>query len=139
MRIPLCASIDAEPERMVFRETTVIGAPFIHEGERAGRDSVPGMRRNQIKSDLYFCSRRWTSLSSALYVVNHEHPNSSDPCGRTQMTNSGIVSIAVCGSKIHSEIVSVSVGSLGTRLYSKQLHSQRGFGHRTGHSRIIGL
>jgi hypothetical protein len=52
MRIPLCASIDAEPERMVFRETNVIGAPFIQEGERAGRGSVPGVCRNQIKSDL---------------------------------------------------------------------------------------
>ena len=52
MRIPLSASIDAEPERMVFRETEVIRTSFIHEGERAGRDSVPGVRRNQIKSDL---------------------------------------------------------------------------------------
>src|SRR5215510_5059129 len=49
MGIPLCASIDAEPERMVFRETKVIRTPFIYEGERAGRDSVPGIRRNQIK------------------------------------------------------------------------------------------
>jgi len=48
------------------------------------------------------------------------------------MTNAGIVSIAVYGSKIHLEIVSVSVGSLGTRLVSKQLHSQSRFGNRTG-------
>jgi hypothetical protein len=55
------------------------------------------------------------------------------------MANSGTVSIAVCGSNIHLEIVSVLVGSLGPRLFSKQLLSQSRFGHRTGHARIIGL
>jgi hypothetical protein len=52
MGIPRCASIDAEPERMVFWEAKVIRTSFIQEGESAGRDSVPGMRRNQIKSEL---------------------------------------------------------------------------------------
>jgi hypothetical protein len=53
------------------------------------------------------------------------------------MTNSGIVSIAVCGSNIHSEIVSVLVGSLGTRLFPITTPFASRFGHRsvipTGH------
>jgi len=52
MGIPLCASIDAVPERMVFRETKVIRTSFIQEGEPAGCITVPRERRDQIKSEL---------------------------------------------------------------------------------------
>jgi hypothetical protein len=52
VRIPFCPSVDAVPERMVFRETKVIRTPFIQEDEPAGCIAVPGERRNQIKSGL---------------------------------------------------------------------------------------
>src|SRR4051812_30879343 len=55
MGIPCSPNIDSETERMVFRETKVIRNSFIHEGERAGRSSVPSVRRNYIESGLQLC------------------------------------------------------------------------------------
>src|SRR5258708_30907174 len=58
MGIPRCASIDSQTERMIFRDTKVIRTSFIHEGEGAGRSSVPGMRWNHIESGLQLCFGR---------------------------------------------------------------------------------
>jgi len=71
MGIPLCASIDAVPDRMVFRETKVIRTSFIQEAEPTGWITAPRERRNQIKSSLYFCSKRWMSLS-VIQEVTHD-------------------------------------------------------------------
>src|SRR5258706_15068101 len=71
MGIPLCASIDAVPDRMVFRQTKVIRTSFIQEGEPTGWITAPRERRNQIKCSLYFCSKRWMSLS-VIQEVTHD-------------------------------------------------------------------
>ena len=52
MRIPRCACGNAESERMVFRQTEIIRMSFIYKSERAGRISVPGVRRNYLQSRL---------------------------------------------------------------------------------------
>src|SRR5258705_6214399 len=48
MGVPLCANVDAETQRMIFRKTKVVRSSFVHEGEPAGRRGVPGMRGNHI-------------------------------------------------------------------------------------------
>ena len=55
MGIPRSDDVDSETEGMVLRETEVVRSSFIHEGERAGRSSVPGIRRNYIESGLQLC------------------------------------------------------------------------------------
>ena len=49
MGIPLSANVDSETERVVFGKAKVIRSSFIYEGERAGRSSVPGIRRNYVE------------------------------------------------------------------------------------------
>src|SRR6266478_10015403 len=56
---------------MVFRETKVIRTSFIQEAEPTGWITAPRERRNQIKSSLYFCSKRWMSLS-VIQEVTHD-------------------------------------------------------------------
>jgi hypothetical protein len=68
MGIPLCACVDAESKGMVFRETKIIRSSFIYEGERAGRSSVLGIRRNYVESGLQLCFELGLLLSSAIYV-----------------------------------------------------------------------
>src|ERR1700739_62339 len=48
MGVPLCANVDAETQRMIFRKTKVVRSSFVHEGEPAGRRGVPGVRGNHI-------------------------------------------------------------------------------------------
>src|SRR5712692_3335291 len=48
MGVPLCANVDAETQRMIFRKSKVVRSSFVHEGEPAGRRRVPGMRGNHI-------------------------------------------------------------------------------------------
>src|SRR5437870_6078068 len=56
---------------MVIRETEVIRTSFIQECEPTGWITAPRERRNQIKSSLYFCSKRWMSLS-VIQEVTHD-------------------------------------------------------------------
>src|SRR6476620_11269242 len=58
MGIPLRANFDSETERMVFRDAKVVRSAFIHESEGAGRESVPGIRRNHIECGLQLCFER---------------------------------------------------------------------------------
>jgi hypothetical protein len=58
MRIPLSAYVESEAEGLVLGKTEVIRGSFIHEGERAGSNSVPGVRRNHIESGLQLCFKR---------------------------------------------------------------------------------
>jgi hypothetical protein len=46
--IPRSAAFQAEPERVIFRETQIVRTPSIHESETTGGSSAPGVRRNQI-------------------------------------------------------------------------------------------
>src|SRR5258708_11137412 len=55
MGVPLCANVDAETQRMIFRKTEVVRSSFVHEGEPAGRRRVPSMRWNHIQSGLQLC------------------------------------------------------------------------------------
>src|SRR4029077_5258164 len=70
--IPFCTCICAKAEGMVFREPEVIRSSFIHESERAGRKSVPGVRWNNVQSGLQLCLDLWD--------IDHEPPSIlSDP------------------------------------------------------------
>jgi hypothetical protein len=46
MGVPLCANVDAETQRVIFRKTKVVRSSFVHKGEPAGRRRVPGKRGN---------------------------------------------------------------------------------------------
>src|SRR6266404_8105673 len=82
MGIPLCASTDAEPKRMVCRETWVIRTTFVQKGELTGCVGVPRVRRNQIERGLQLWLKPDWRLSSILYVlldicdVNHRNTGS---------------------------------------------------------------
>jgi len=52
MGIPASASVNTEPERMVFWQTEVICSSIIHERQRSRGKSVPGVRRNHIEGGL---------------------------------------------------------------------------------------
>src|SRR5262249_24270061 len=118
MRITLCAGNDAVAERMVFREAKVIRTSFIQEDECAGRDSVPGMRRNQIKSGLEVRSKRWRFLSSVTCVVSHKRHPSKRPT--RQNTNGYLLESRRLNSvdrKSVQKIVTTIGGWPGTRLF----------------------
>src|SRR5258705_12469151 len=72
--IPRSASVDSETERMVFRETKVIRNSFIYEGKRAGRCSVPGVRRNYIESGLQLCfEQRRSCIHRKTQIFRRRH------------------------------------------------------------------
>src|SRR5258708_1432096 len=85
MGIPLCAHVHPKSDRMVFRQTKVIGLSLIHERESARRIGVPGVRRNHVEggSQLWLNAARW--LSSVLYVLldvyNANHRNTRSRFG----------------------------------------------------------
>src|SRR6266481_10017009 len=55
MRIPGCSRGNAESERMVFRQTEIIGMSSIYKSDRARRISVPGVRRNHVEGGSQLC------------------------------------------------------------------------------------
>jgi hypothetical protein len=58
MGVPGDAGLDAEAQRVVGRETQIVRIPVIDERERAGRQRVPGERRNRIEGGLQLCRER---------------------------------------------------------------------------------
>src|SRR6266540_336038 len=81
MRIPLCASADAQPEGMVFREANVIRTSFVQKGEHTGWVSVPRVRRNQIERGLQLWPNQAWWLSSIKGCLRGLGPVSSDKSG----------------------------------------------------------
>src|SRR6266851_7523911 len=71
MRVPGYAGLDAEPERMVARETKIIRIPVIDERESAGRHRVPGKRGNRIESGSQLCRKRLIHSLSSSSIVQH--------------------------------------------------------------------
>jgi hypothetical protein len=50
--IPASASINTEPERMIFGKAKVVRTAFVQEGQSPGGESIPSMRWDQIESGL---------------------------------------------------------------------------------------
>src|SRR6266446_3444304 len=82
MGIPPCASTDAQPERMVFREAKVIRTSFVQKGEHTGWVGVPRVRRNQIESGLQLRANPVWWLSSIKGCVRGLGSISSDKSGQ---------------------------------------------------------
>ena len=52
MGVPRCARVDSQAQRMVTRETEVIRAAGVDEGEPAGGIRVPGVGRDLVERGL---------------------------------------------------------------------------------------
>ena len=56
---------------MVARQTQVVRIPVIDERERAGRQRVPGERRNRIEGRLQLCPERLIHIVCPFSIVQH--------------------------------------------------------------------
>src|ERR1700692_5159361 len=58
MGVPGGPRVDPEPKGMILRQTHVIGAPLVHEGENAAWRRIPRVPWNHIESGLQPCLQR---------------------------------------------------------------------------------
>src|SRR6476661_6671228 len=70
MGIPRGAGFDTESHRMVARETEVIRATRIDEGEPAGRTRIPGVGRNLVEGGLQLRLERSDGCQPHLALAN---------------------------------------------------------------------
>src|SRR5580704_16624164 len=59
---------------MIFWKTQVIRGPFVHEGERAGRESVPGIGGNHVERALQLCFGRQMLARSGTDLRSNKQP-----------------------------------------------------------------